>query len=188
MTNFDSLRLPRPPLTLEQQCTVIAFYCQSTPPPGMQRWTLRTAARKINADPALLGRTVHPSTIARVLARNQLRPHKNAYFLHVRDPMFFEKMHHVLAVYAKESNWVFCFDECPNIQAISRSGPDVPQHNGSTTSLRTSTRISAKLLRSFASCHVRRQRICPRVRNADNGCNAKISGLSFTSCLSMDRG
>lgn len=131
--NLGNSRLPRQPLTLEQQGTVIAFYCQSTPPPGMQRWTLRTAARKINADLTLLGRTVHPSTIARVLVRNQLRPHRSAYFLHVRDPMFFEKMRHVLAVYAKESNWVFCFDECPNIQAISRSGPDVPQHNASTS-------------------------------------------------------
>ena len=131
--NPDAPRLPRSPLTFEQQCTLIAFYCQSTPPPGMQRWTLRTAAGKINADPALLGRTVHPSTIGRVLARNQMRPHRSAYFLHIRDPMFFEKMHHVLAVYAKESNRVFCFDECPNIQAISRSGPDVPEPNGSTS-------------------------------------------------------
>jgi hypothetical protein len=127
-------RLPRDPLTIEQQCTLIAFYCQSAPPAGMQRWTLRTAARKINADPSrYLGRTVHPSTIGRVLVRHQQRPHKSSYFLHIRDPMFFEKMHHVLAVYAMKSEYLFCFDECPSIQAISRGGPDVPQDNGSTS-------------------------------------------------------
>lgn len=125
-------RMPRPALSAEQQCTVVAFYCQSSPPPGMQRWTLRTAARQINATPKLLGRTVHPSTIGRTLKRQCLRPHRSSYFLHIRDPMFLEKMHHILAVYANKSDYLFCFDECPNIQAISRSGPDVPQRNGET--------------------------------------------------------
>jgi hypothetical protein len=132
MGNLDG-PLPRSPLTVEEQCMLVAFYCQSAPPPGMQRWTLRTAARQINATPDLLGRTVHPSTIGRVLARNQLRPHRSSYFLHIRDPFFFEKMHHVLAVYAMNSNYIYCFDECPNIQAISRGGPDVLQNNGSTS-------------------------------------------------------
>ncbi len=121
------------PLTLEQESIVIAFYLQSSPLPGMQRWTLRTAAKQINADLTLLGRTVHHSTIARVLARNFLRPHKHAYFLHIRDPLFFEKMYHILWVYSRNLKNLFCFDECPNIQAISRSGPDVPEDNGTTS-------------------------------------------------------
>lgn len=125
-------REPRPPLTLEQQCMVIAFFCQSSPPPGMQRWTLRIAARYINETPELLGRMVHHSTIGRLLARHHMRPHKLAYFLHIRDPFFFEKMHHVLAVYATKSKYLFCFDECPNIQAISRRGPHAPQSNAAT--------------------------------------------------------
>ncbi len=129
----DGPRPLRHPLTVEQQCALIAFYCQSAPPAGMQRWTLRTAAREINAKPDVLGRTVHPSTIGRVLARHQLRPHRSAYFLHIRDPMFFERMHHVLGVYAKQSDHLYCFDECPNIQAISRRGPDVPESNASTS-------------------------------------------------------
>ncbi len=127
---------PRPaavPLTVEQQSILIAFYCQSSPPPGMQRWTLRIAERKLNAKPDLLGRTVHHSTIGRVLRRHQLRPHRIAYFLHIRDPMFFEKMYHILRVYAMNSEHIYCFDECPNIQAISRRGPDVPERNGSTS-------------------------------------------------------
>ncbi|MCK5806759.1 MAG: IS630 family transposase, partial [Lentisphaeria bacterium] len=124
-------RGPRLPLTPEQQCALIAFYCQSTPPAGIQRWTLRTAAEAINAAPGILGRTVHPATIARVLNRHHLRPHRNSYFLHIRDPFFFEKMHHILGVYAKRSDHVFCFDECPNIQALNRSGPDAPHTDGS---------------------------------------------------------
>ncbi len=123
----------RSPLTLEQQSILIAFYCQSSPLPGMQRWTLRIAADKINSEPLLLGRKVHPSTICRVLKRNHLRPHRSSYFLHIRDPLFFEKMHHVLAVYARNSKFRFCFDECPSIQAISRQGPDVKNDDGSTS-------------------------------------------------------
>lgn len=124
-------RDPRHPLTGEQETKIVALYCQSAPPPGMLRWTLRTAARHINAHLELLGRSVHATTIGRVLRRNRLRPHRVRYFLHVRDPKFFEKMRHVLEVYAKKCDYIFCFDECPNLQAISRNGPDVPQSNGS---------------------------------------------------------
>ena len=120
----------RIPLTHEQQCTIIAFYCQSSPLPGMQRWTLRTAARHINNNLELLGRTVHHSTIGRLLASHHLRPHTVSYFLHIRDPLFFEKMHHILGIYELNSDYLFCFDECPNIQAVSREGPDIPQKNG----------------------------------------------------------
>jgi len=121
------------PLTLEQVSEIIAFYCQSPPPPGMLRWTLRTAAAYLNAHPERLRRVVHASTIGRVLARTHLRPHKSDYFLHVSDPDFFEKMHHILGVYAAGARYLFCFDECPNIQAISRRGPDVKHSDGRTS-------------------------------------------------------
>lgn len=120
-------RSPRIALTAEQQCALIAFYCQSTPPAGIQRWTLRMAAKAIDAAPEVLGRTVHHTTIARILNRHHLRPHRSSYFLHIRDPFFFEKMHHILGVYANGSHYVFCFDECPSIQALHRRGPDAPR-------------------------------------------------------------
>ena len=96
----------------------------------MQRWTLRTAAKYLNEDLTILGRTIHHSTIGRTLKRHHMRPHRLSYFLHIRDPLFIEKMHHVLEVYARRSDYTFCFDECPNIQAISRRGPDVYDASG----------------------------------------------------------
>jgi hypothetical protein len=133
LVNPDVPRLPRLPLTLEQQSALIAFYCQSKPPPGIQRWNLRLAAKHINeGKPSLLGRTVHHSTIERVLSRNFLRPHRSSYFLHIRDPLFFEKMHHILWVLARKLKYLFCFDECPSIQAIGRRGPDQSEDDGST--------------------------------------------------------
>lgn len=91
---------------------------------------MRTAAKAINAAP-ILGRTVDHTTIARALNSHHLRPHRSSYFLHVRDPFFFEKMHHILGVYAKGSDYTFCFDECPNIQALNRGGPDAPHADAS---------------------------------------------------------
>ncbi len=123
-------RQDRVPLSVPEQCELIAFYCQSTPLPGMQRWTLRTATKQLNADMSILGRTIHHSTLGRTLIRHHMRPHRLGYFLHIRDPLFIEKMHHILEVYAKCSKYTFCFDECPNIQAISRSGPDVQEDAG----------------------------------------------------------
>lgn len=132
--NLNGPQPDRTPLTLEQQSTLIAFYCQSTPPSGMQRWTLRIAAKHINEKkPSLLERTVHHSTIGRVLSRNFLRPHRSSYFLHIRDPWFFEKMHHILGVLARKLKYLFFFDECPSIQAISRRGPDQQEDDGSTS-------------------------------------------------------
>ncbi len=123
-------RPDRVPLTLTEQSLLIAFYCQSTPPPGLQRWTLRFATKRINADETILGRTIHHSTLGRTLKRHHMRPHMLSYFLHIRDPLFIEKMHHVLGVYAKSSEYTFCFDECPTLQAISRRGPDVKEDSG----------------------------------------------------------
>jgi hypothetical protein len=126
----DCLRPSGEALTPDQECAVIAFYCQSSPPPGIKRWTLRTAAKHLNEDLTILGRTIHHSTIGRTLKRHHMRPHKSSYFLHIRDPLFIEKMHHILGVYARCSDYTFCFDECPNIQALSRSGPDVHDASG----------------------------------------------------------
>ncbi len=98
----------------------------------MQRWTLRLAATYLNTTQELLGRTVHHTTIWRVLKRHALRPHKVTYFLHIRDEMFIEKMHHILAVYKNGSKHVYCFDECPNIQALTRGGPDCRLINQTT--------------------------------------------------------
>jgi hypothetical protein len=119
------------PLNMTQQAQIIAFYCQ-THPPGRQRWTLRTASKALNEqNPEIVGRPVSPSTIQRVLKRHHLRPHRRYYFCHVRDELFFEKMAHVLALYRQNHEHLYCFDECPNVQAISQLGPDAPNLDGS---------------------------------------------------------
>ena len=121
------------PLSMTQQSQIIAFYCQ-TRPPGRQRWTLRTAAKALNKqNPELVGRPVAPSTIHRVLERHHLRPHRRYYFCHIRDAFFFEKMAHVLDLYQRNLEHLYCFDECPNLQALSRLGPDAPNPGGSVS-------------------------------------------------------
>jgi len=121
------------PLNMTQQSQIIAFYCQ-THPPGRQRWSLRTASKFLNEqNPGLIGRPVAPSTIQRVLKRHHLRPHRRYYFCHVRDAFFFEKMAHVLALYRRNHEHLYCFDECPNVQAVSRLGPDAPNPSGSVS-------------------------------------------------------
>lgn len=79
----------------------------------------------------LLGRPIHHATIGRILRRHHLRPHKCSYFLHIRDPLFFEKMMRIVSVYHGGLEYLFCLDECPNIQALSRNGPDVRRGDGS---------------------------------------------------------
>jgi len=123
---FDDLkRSGRPPLfTYEMQLKTIGFFCQHKPLPGCSRWTLTWAANYLNNDLKIIGRPISRSTIYRFLESNVLRPHKNRDFLNITDPDFFSKMEHILCIYANAPKYLFLFDECTGIQALSRCAPD----------------------------------------------------------------
>jgi transposase len=123
----DKKRSGRPlSLTEVIQMKVIAFYCQTPPPPGCTRWSLSYADKYLKTHPNIIGCSISRSSIHRVLRSHSLKPHLFKYFLHITDPDFFIKMEHIINIYLNPPDNLFCFDECPGIQALERLAPDLP--------------------------------------------------------------
>ena len=104
---------------------LIGFYCQTKPFKNVGRWTLRWAETHLKAHPEIVHATPSKSTIHRILIENKLKPHKSRYFLHITDPNFFPKMHHLIKLYLNPPKNLFFFDECPGIQILKRLVPDL---------------------------------------------------------------
>jgi transposase len=120
----DHLRSGRPAIYAEeQQARMIAFYCQIAPLPGCHGWTLRWAEKHLRDHPELLCIRPSRSTLQRALRKQHLRPHLRKYFLQITDPDFFPKMEHLISLYLRAPKYLFCFDECPGIQALKRCDP-----------------------------------------------------------------
>lgn len=107
---------------------VVAFYCQTSPLPGCGDWSLRWAAQRLRDHGA--GLSMSPSTIARILSEQALRPHRNRYFLNITDPDFFPKMERLVALMLDPPPLLFFFDECTGLQAKSRLAPSLPPAPG----------------------------------------------------------
>ena len=123
----DRPRLGRPArlYSEEAKLRIVAFYCQTQPLPDCGRWSLRWAARHLEADPTRVGVSPSKSTLHRLLQGNRLKPHQSRYFLHITDPDFFPKMEHLVALYRTPPRHLFFFDECPGIQILKRLTPDL---------------------------------------------------------------
>ena len=81
-------------------------------------------------------------TVCKILAQEDVKPHKVRYYLERRDPDFAEKMAEMLCVYRKvkllkkaaaasrkkpsDAVAVISYDEKPGIQAIATTAPDLP--------------------------------------------------------------
>jgi hypothetical protein len=81
-------------------------------------------------------------TVCKILAQEDVKPHKVRYYLERRDPDFAEKMAEVLCVYRQvkllkkataasrkkpsDAGAVISYDEKPGIQAIATTAPDLP--------------------------------------------------------------
>ena len=109
----------------EVRVRIIAFDCQTRPLPDSGRWTLRWAARRLQADETIVGAAPAKSTLHRILQSNRLKPHQSRYFLHITDPDFFPKMEHLVGLYHNPPPHLFFFDECPGIQILKRLTPDL---------------------------------------------------------------
>jgi transposase len=122
----DLPRSGRPALYSEEtKLRIVAFYCQTQPLPNCGRWSLRWAARHLEAEPNTVGVSPGKSTLHRILKSNRLKPHQSRYFLHITDPDFFPKMEHLVALYRNPPGHLFFFDECPGIQVLERLTPDL---------------------------------------------------------------
>ena len=106
---------------------IFSFYTQTPPPPGCRRWTLRWAEKYLAESPMKLDHC----TLMRILHQNGFQPHKRFDFMHLIDPDFFPKSEHIISVYKAGYPHLFCFDECPCLQAITRDIPDLPGEDGS---------------------------------------------------------
>ena len=106
-------------------------------------WTVRRLAEHARrhcrdaGHPDLL--SVAPGTVSRILANQEVRPHKITYYLERRDPAFDEKMAQVLCFYREvalvrergedpDAPLVayLSYDEKPGIQAVGTTSPDRP--------------------------------------------------------------
>lgn len=127
----DLPRSGRPAIySQEAKVRLVAFYCQTKPLPDCGRWSLRWAARRLQANrTVLVGVSPSKSTLHRILQSNRLKPHRSRYFLHITDPDFFPKMEHLIDLYKNPPRHLFFFDECPGIQVLKRLTPDLQTDN-----------------------------------------------------------
>lgn len=122
----DRRRSGRPALYSEDsKLRIVAFYCQTKPLPNSGRWSLRWAARRLEADSLGIGVSPSKSTLHRILQGHGLKPHRSRYFLHITDPDFFPKLEHLVDLYKTPPRHLFFFDECPGIQVLKRLAPDL---------------------------------------------------------------
>jgi hypothetical protein len=136
-----------PDITPEAKAWLVSLACQKAKDLGYphELWTTRLLARHAREHATAAG---HPSlarivqgTVCKILAAQEVRPHKVRYYLERRDEAFEAKMAEVLCVYRevailKQSDAsgtevaIISYDEKPGIQAIGNTAPDLPPRPG----------------------------------------------------------
>ena len=136
-----------PEITQEARTWVVSLACQKAKELGYPHeiWTTRMLARHIRENAVAAGhpclKRIVQGTVCKILARNEIKPHKVSYYLERRDPEFEAKIAEVLCVYrevaalreseAAETNVaIISYDEKPGIQAIGNTAPDLPPRPG----------------------------------------------------------
>src|ERR1700723_488788 len=148
-----------PTITLEAKAWLVSLACDKAKEHGYphELWTTRLLARHAREHGPAAGhaclRRIAQGTVCKILADQEVKPHKVRYYLERRDPEFETKMAEVLCVYqevailrAVESDLAkacpgpasgatdktapevafVSYDEKPGIQAISNTAPDLP--------------------------------------------------------------
>jgi transposase len=135
-----------PRITADAKAWLVSLACRKARELGHphELWTTRLLARHVREHAAAAG---HPclsrivqGTVCKVLARNDVQPHKVRYYLERRDEAFEEKMAEVLCVYrevavlrgsgAAPNVAIISYDEKPGIQAVGNAAPDLPPQPG----------------------------------------------------------
>jgi transposase len=136
-----------PEITADAKAWLVSLACQKAKDLGYphELWTTRLLARHVREHAEAAG---HPcmanivqGTVCKILARNDVKPHKVRYYLERRDADFEAKMADVLCVYrevavlresqSEASNVaIISYDEKPGIQAIANTAPDLPPKPG----------------------------------------------------------
>jgi transposase len=136
-----------PEITEAAKAWLVSLACQKAKDLGYphELWTTRLLARHVREHAVAKG---HPcmvriaqGTVCKILASQQVKPHKVRYYLERRDEAFETKMADVLCVYrevailreskATDTNVaIISYDEKPGIQAIGNTAPDLPPKPG----------------------------------------------------------
>lgn len=137
----DLPRSGRPPrFTPVQVAEVKALVC--TPPARLSvplaRWSVTELAHQAVAEG--LVESISPSTVARVLARDAIKPWQHRSWIFPRDPHFAAKAARVLDLYARRfegialgaDQYVISADEKSQLQALHRRHGDLPAGLGRT--------------------------------------------------------
>jgi transposase len=137
-----------PTITPEARTWLVAVACQKPKELGYphELWTTRLLAahardRGLAAGHASLAKLAQ-GTVCKILADQEVKPHKVRYYLEKRDPEFETKMAEILCVYREVavlredaacavagldgSQVIISYDEKPGIQAIGTTAPDRP--------------------------------------------------------------
>jgi transposase len=137
-----------PTITPEARTWLVAVACQKPKELGYphELWTTRLLAapardRGLAAGHASLAKLAQ-GTVCKILADQEVKPHKVRYYLEKRDPEFEPKMAEILCVYREVavlredaacavagldgSQVIISYDEKPGIQAIGTTAPDRP--------------------------------------------------------------
>jgi len=148
-----------PEITLEARAWLVSLACQKAKDVGYphELWTTRLLARHARDHAPAAGHLclarIAQGTVCKILAEQDVKPHKVRYYLERRDPAFEAKMAEVLCVYHEvailrgvesdpskacpgsgpaatdgtEPHVAFVsYDEKPGIQAIANTAPDLP--------------------------------------------------------------
>src|ERR1700747_2146006 len=148
-----------PVITTEAKTWLVALACQKPKELGYphELWTTRLLAAHARQYAPSAG---HPSlsklaqgTVCKILAEQEVKPHKVRYYLEKRDPEFEPKMAEILCVYRQVamlhgqagsgdnqgqdgggdgSLAIVSYDEKPGIQAIGTTAPDRPPLPGTS--------------------------------------------------------
>jgi transposase len=89
------------------------------PPPNKTRWSVRSMAREVG---------ISPSSVQRIWAANEIKPHVIRTFKLSRDRNFEAKFWDVIGLYLRPPDraLVLCCDEKSQCQALERTQPDLP--------------------------------------------------------------
>jgi transposase len=140
-----------PEITDDAKAWLVSLACRKAKDLGYphELWTTRLLARHVREHAAAAGHpcleSIVQGTVCKILARQEVKPHKVRYYLERRDEAFETKMADVLCVYREvailranqdvETNVaIISYDEKPGIQAIGNSAPDLPPQPGSHAS------------------------------------------------------
>ena len=109
--------------TSEEKVRELVELVMKSPPENARHWTVRELAKRLD---------MHFVTVAAILRRKQLQPHRVKSFKVSRDPRFEIKVKDVVGLYMNPPDHavVLSVDEKPQIQALGRTQKSLPMKPG----------------------------------------------------------